>query len=576
MDPAGGSPIGRPLSRSALFIAFIGIVFSLLPGVFLQAETSQSLDQLKQLSKTEHWEEVLRVAGSDPTSSAERDFYIGNALAHLGRWEEARIAYLAGARISPQEKRFPQELAGVAFKQKQYSQAVRYLQRALKLDTKDSYTLDFLGTLYFLEGNLEAALKYWNQIAKPRVEGVILEPAPRIDPAILDQTFAFSPKSTLRLSELLSSEAAIRELGIFPSFRFDLQAQNNESGSFDLVFRNSEKDGCGGRWECLFSLFRGLPAQSVHPEFFNLWHRDINLLAFYRWDAQKRRVDAELSGPFSGNPKLRYHLLADLRSENWNIRNSFTGPAPLLASLNLRREAASINFVTIVSGRWQWSAAAELSYRDFRNVFSGMALSPNLLATGYQLKQITRVDANIWRVPERRLSIDSSASSQLGRIWSNPYYTFEKLQGSLRLHWLPKAEGDDYEFLEQVRAGKTLGIIPFDELYTMGVLGDTDLLLRAHIATRDGRKGSAPLGSDYFLSNWEVDKNVYQHTPFAVKVGPFLDTGKITDTSSSLGSPKWLWDMGAQVKTKVFGMGVVFAYGKDLRSGNNAITIRLQ
>ena len=59
-----------------------------------------------------------------------------------------------------------------------------------------------------------------------------------------------------------------------------------------------------------------------------------------------------------------------------------------------------------------------------------------------------------------------------------------------------------------------------------------------------------------------------------VKLGPFLDVGKITDSSSvaasNLGSQKWLFDTGAQAKLKVLGVGVILLYGKDLRTGNNA------
>jgi hypothetical protein len=572
MDSAGRTPSGRPLSRIPTL--FLWLLCLSLCAWSQNQNTDPRLDQVKQLAAAELWQEVVRVAGAGPVGSPELDFYIGTALAHLARWAEARRVFSEGFQLRPIDKRFPQELAGVAFKQKHYSSAARSLQRALKLDASDPYTLDFLGTVYFLQGNLEAALKYWNRIGKPHVGRVISQPEPRLNLELLDHSFAFSPLSLLTRSELLASQARIRELGIFPSFQFDLQAQDN--GDFDLVFRNREKDGCGGKWECIFSLVQGLPAQSVYPELFNLWHRDVNVLAFYRWDAQKRRVDAEVSGPLGLSARHRYHLLADLREENWEIRSSFTGFAPLLGSLRLRREAVSADIVTVASGRWQWSAAAELSYRDFRRVLSGALLTPHLLASGYQLKQMTRVSADLWRVPEHRVTVQGEVASQLGRVWSEPYHTFEKLQGSMRLHWLPKSEGDDYEFQEQIRAGKTLGTIPFDELYVLGVLGDTDLLMRGHIATRDGRKGSAPLGSDYFLSNWETDKNVYHRAPFTVKVGPFLDTGKITDASSGLGSHMWLCDIGGQVKAKVFGMGAVLAYGRDLRSGNNAVTLRLQ
>ena len=62
--------------------------------------------------------------------------------------------------LQPGDTRFPLELAGVAFQQKLYPAVARHLLQALQLDPTDSYGNDFLGTVYFLQGNLEAALKY--------------------------------------------------------------------------------------------------------------------------------------------------------------------------------------------------------------------------------------------------------------------------------------------------------------------------------------------------------------------------------------------------------------------------------
>ena len=106
----------------------------------------------------------------------------------------------------------------------------------------------------------------------------------------------------------------------------------------------------------------------------------------------------------------------------------------------------------------------------------------------------------------------------------------------------------------------------------LGLERDNDLWLRAHIGTRDGRKGSAPLGRQYFLSNWEIDKNLYENGVVTVKLSPFLDLGKMNSTLG-LGSGKWLWDTGVQAKLQVLGVGLVFTYGKDLRSGNNAFYV---
>ncbi len=573
MDPAGSASARRALIRIVVILVLL-ISFPVhLPGQAGPSDDRQIV-QAKQLLAEERWQEIVSLVQSTTAPSAELDFYYGTALARLQRWEDARKAFQAGSRLQPQDKRFPLELAGVAFKQKHYPQAAAHLRRALELAPDDSYGNDFLGTVYFLEGNLEAALKYWNRVGKPQIVEVKAEPSPQVDPVLLDRAFAFSPANTLRLPELLTTDLRVRSLEIFPSYQFELQARDD--GKFDVLFRNREQNGWGrNRWERLFLLFRGLPFQSVNPELHNLKREAINVVSLFRWDAEKRRVAATLSGPFERNPKFRYELIADLRSENWDIRNSFSGPAPLLGSLNLRREALGASFAAFVSGRWQWSAGVEVSHRDFRSVIPGVALTSDLLAKGYQLKQLAELDAEIWRIPERRLTVEGDISSQPGRIWSRPAHSFEKLQSSLRFHWLPQAEGDDYEIQHHIRAGKTFGDVPFDELFMLGLERDNDLWMRGHIGTRDGRKGSAPLGRSYFLSNWEADKNIYRNGLLTVKLGPFVDTGKITDASPGLGSHKWLWDIGAQAKARLFGVGVVFSIGKDLRSGNNAFYVSM-
>jgi tetratricopeptide (TPR) repeat protein len=563
--------------RSAAVLAVLVFVLAVAGRAQSNLSDGQLAAKAKQLFAQQRWQEIVSLGESARSLSADFDFYFyfGSALAQLGRLVEAQRAFTAGAELQPQDKRFPLELAGVDFKQKQYRRAAHHLRRALRLDPRDSYGNDFLGTVYFLLGNVEAALKYWNRVDKPQIVEVRFTPAPRVKPALLDRAFAFAPASALRLPDLLTSEARVRGLGIFPSYQFDPQAR--DGGRFDVIFRNREWDGWGQtNLEKLFLLFRGLPFLSITPEYYNLRHQAINFVSMYRWDSEKRRLSAALSGPFKGNPKFRYGLMADLRSENWDIRSSFQGLAPLLGSLNMRRESMAATFSSFESGRWRWSAGAEVSHRDFRSVITGVALTPSLTAKGYQLKQFSQLDAELWRWPDKRLTLEGGLSTQTGRLWSNPSHSFEKLQGSARFHWFPQAQGDDYEVQHQIRAGKTFGDVPFDELFMLGLERDNDLWMRGHIGTRDGRKGSAPLGRNYFLFNGEADKNVCQNGIFTVKVGPFLDTGKITDASAGLGSHQWLWDLGAQAKVRVFGIGVVFSYGRDLRSGNNAFYVSMR
>lgn len=511
----------------------------------------------------------MQLLEPSPRASADLNYYYGVGLAHLERWQAAQNALQAGAMLAPHDKRFPIELAGVAFKQNRFSETTRYLKRALRLDPKDSYANDFLATTYFLEDNLEAALKYWNRVGKPEITEVRNVPTLRVRPALLDHAFAFAPASVLTLDELQASQARVRMLEIFTGFRFEIDARGD--GNFDTVFRAQELNGFGNtKLEALVRTFSGILFEEITPEYYNVHGSAANIRTLLRFDTDKRRADAWFSAPLNGNPKWRYRFGVDLRNENWTIQTSFTGPSTFLGALNLRREAVAAEIKRLVGARWSWAVGAEASHRDFRNVIPGIALTPQLLAQGYQVKQTASLGYELWRSPERRLTVTSGIDSQAGRIWSNPDQAFEKLQASLEARWFPKLLGDDWESHVRLRGAKTFGQIPFDELFMLGVEHDNDLSMRAHKGVRDGEKGSSPLGQNFVLANWETDKNIFANGYVTVKLGPTLDIGKSWDPSPGLGSHKWLFDAGVEAKLRVLGVGVVLSYGKDLRSGNNA------
>jgi hypothetical protein len=533
-----------------------------------QAQTDLA-SAAKQLFEQERWPELVQLLQQTPRNSADLDYYYGVALAHLERWDEAGRALSDGERLAPSDKRFPVELAGIAFKQKRYGDARHELHRALQLDSKDEYANEFLATVYFLQGNLEAALKYWNRAGKPEIVDVRSEPALRVRPALLDHAFAFAPASTLALDELLASDVRLRGLEIFPTYNINLAARPD--GKFDAILHAQELNGFGNsKLQALVRTFSGILFEEITPEYDNIHGSATNITALLRFDSDKRRAEVFMSGPLGGSPKWRYRAGMDLRNENWTVQTSFAGSSTFLGALNLRRESVGAEITRFVGARWTWSTGLEISHRDFRSVVAGIALTPELLAQGYQVKQKAQFTYELWRSPEKRVIVSSSVTSQAGRVWSQPGQSFEKLQGLAGMHWFPQDRGDDYETQWHVHAGKTFGQIPFDELFMLGVDRDNDLLLRAHIGTRHGEKGSAPLGRNYFLSNWEIDKHVYANGILTVKLGPFLDSGKILDSSPNLGPHKWLFDTGPQAKLRVLGVGVALHYGKDLRTGNNA------
>src|SRR4029077_6290542 len=97
---------------------------------------------------SEQGEEAAKLSQGPENQSADLDFLRGLALARQQQWNESRQAFAAGQLKNPSDPRFLVELAGIDYKQSDFSSAKRNLRAALRYD-RDSYTLDFLGTIYF-------------------------------------------------------------------------------------------------------------------------------------------------------------------------------------------------------------------------------------------------------------------------------------------------------------------------------------------------------------------------------------------------------------------------------------------
>jgi hypothetical protein len=92
--------------------------------------------------------------------------------------------------------------------------------------------------------------------------------------------------------------------------------------------------------------------------------------------------------------------------------------------------------------------------------------------------------------------------------------------------------------------------------------------MRGHVGTRDGRKGSAPLGREYVLTQTELDRTLFEFPFIRLQAGPFFDSGRIDDPSKQFGSGGWMRDVGIQAKIATIGrLKLILVYGRDLRGG---------
>jgi tetratricopeptide (TPR) repeat protein len=566
LDPAGAPRAGPLRIRPAIFLVLLA-----LPVATRAQNSCRSAAELQKFADQSQWSGILQATGQCQAESADKYYYRGLAFAALEQWTEAQTTLAAGEKKYPQDKHFPEELAGVAFRQHRFPKAERHLHRALELDPHDRYAINFLGTIYFLDGNLEAALKYWNRIGKPRIGQIRTDPQLQIDSALLDNAFTCSPASVLTLAQYRTTLERLRQLGVFSAYRLDLVPAAQGSETFDLILAVVETNGWGrSKAGTVISALRGLPYETVYPEVYNLRHSALNIQSLFRWDSQKRRAFVSVSAPLAGNPKFRYRFYADGRNENWNISQTFLQPVLPVAAFNLEKLELGAGFESIASSRWTWALGMSVSDRRFRNLPSGASTADPVFTNGAAAEVRARSNYALIRIPEKRFRLDSGVQGTIGNFYAKGFGRFGTMQGAVAAHWLPQTHGDDFEMAEAFYAGKTFGRVPFDHLFILGLERDNDLPLRAHIGTENGQKGSAPLGRDYLLSNWEIDKNLYTNAWFELRLAPFLDTGRTYDRADGFGCRQWLWDTGASLKLRVVGgVSLVFTYGKDLRTGRN-------
>lgn len=511
----------------------------------------------------ENGEYARVVQAAEDVSSPPPDLlrYHGLALARLGRLDESDSVFRQGRTRYPRDKRFPLELAGIAYRAKRVGKARSFLHKALRLDPADSYANDFLGSLYLLDRNVAAALKYWNRVDKPLIQDVILTPPPELHTVLRERAVAISGGQIFTLKRLRTTEAHLDRLDVFASRRFELAPRQDQR--FDVTLRlTPNKSPLKGWVGELLPMTRGLPYQALHFDRRNIANRAVNFQSLWRWDMNKRRIDLDLAGPIGLKPRFRYRVGVDARDENWILANGIETDES--RDLKLRKVALGADFEIALSEKTTWTTGASVTRRGFRND-DGSAI----FADGWSFEQRNELARRLLDLPERHIRFDSVARLRTGRVFGAGSSRYSIVEGDISAAWVPPAQSGAWQAHARLRGGKTFGGVPFDEFFQLGMERDNDLWLRGHVGTWAGRKGNAPVGTDYALVQTEFDRVVGKMPFLQVRAGPFFDAGRISGPSSRFGSGGWLLDTGIQAKVDVgggFSWSVV--YGRDLRGGH--------
>src|SRR5260221_3627822 len=264
LDPAGRSEICRVKKFVAMcFFAALWDVSALATCAQQAPSDNLQLQNAQKLYSEQKWEEVIRLTSEQSGQAPEFLYLRGMALMRLNRWQEAREAFTSGTEKTPQDTRFRVERAAAEYRLKDFPAAKSDLRATLRIRPKDQYTLDFLGTIYLLEGNLEAVLKYWNNEEKPRLAGVTLSPKPQLKEELISRALAFNAPQVLELGAFRTTEARLANLGVFPQVRLELNPVGDSD--YEAVFHMNERGGWEhSPWTGGIYLLSRFPDQSVY------------------------------------------------------------------------------------------------------------------------------------------------------------------------------------------------------------------------------------------------------------------------------------------------------------------------
>ena len=127
------------------------------------------------------------------------------------------------------------ELSGARFAQRRWSDAAALAREALRLQPRDEYALDVLGSSLFMLNDDIGALRAWNQIGKPRVNSVRIEGLHHIRYQTVAEVMAIQPNMLLTADIFGRARRRLGELPDHVATRLAVKPETDGFATVDVV-----------------------------------------------------------------------------------------------------------------------------------------------------------------------------------------------------------------------------------------------------------------------------------------------------------------------------------------------------
>jgi tetratricopeptide (TPR) repeat protein len=510
--------------------------------------------------------EILSAALADNPAP---DTYLYLAIAHgnMRDYDRAESVLTEASGRYPQDPRFHNELAGVYLARRNVEMAQSALRQALAVDPNNAYATDLLANIDMSAGEVQSALQSWNRTGRPILDEILHNYYLTFGSWVAREAVAFRPAGILRYEEWKTTEARLFESDNFSNASLEIEPALTPD-HYNAVVRTTAKTNTGSGM--LFDLVKGMPVQTSYFDLWNIKDSGINFNSSYRWDPDRRRMRSGLKIPLPLPGILFLDVGQTWRSERWDLSPVIRSESRPRARFNYKANALRLGVRHIPNYRVEVGAGFEYVNRDATGDLPELFTDSRNSGTFRVQTSLRFAD----RRYQNRLNLEGFAARK--SIVGDFDYSGATAELKNRFTLARSTE----TFLDwSFKAGTSHGALPVEDYFVLGVGSNSQNLLRGHSVANHGRYGRGPMGTDFALVNFDIERRLRTiplfdtfNLPYIkVKAEFFVDAARAFDRRRIFQQGKLFVDTGAGLKLESRTVAFNLILGRSLRDGTGVL-----
>ena len=493
--------------------------------------------------------------------------YLGIAYGHIKENQKAEDVLREGSRRYPEDSRFHAELANLFLDTNDVEAAKSELKLVLAIDPTNNFASDQLATIDMSRGEVQGALRAWNKSGRPYINDILHNYYLNYGSWVVKRAVAFRPAGTLRYSQWRTTEARLFETGNFTNVGLEIEPTRIPD-QYNAVVRTTRKTNTLP--DFAFNILKGAVYETSYVNVWNIANTGMNFNGDYRWSTNKRRLDGALKIPLPLAGLSFVDVGSTWRSENWNTSIQIEPQFQQSALFKYGATDIFARFKTIPNYRVELAGGFVYKNRYANGNIPQLVL--NSQNTGKFIAE-TNLRFNDGTY-QNRLHLEGFAARP--SVIGNTQFTGGVAELNNRVTF-SKETGAYFDW--SVNGGTVRGNnVPVDEYFVLGLDTIPNInLLRAHTASRFGKYGNGPMGTDFVLINTDFERRLATipffnnlNIPYVrAKWEVFVDGAKTWDRQHVFQPSELLIDIGGGIRLETPTHSFNLIYGKSLQDGRN-------